>query len=174
METVTGLSGKPVEVVVDAAERAAQGLPEKIDSSEYHLGTAGTYLSEADSRIYDVRVAAEELAKRAAETDFKADYDRVAAGLKFIELQGLVLAEGYGWEDWFAKHVRGINIRTAQRYMRLARQDETPVKAASDGRFKSRAKDVAVGDDSTVSPEEPPQKPQGNARDHLGGSWRRL
>ena len=39
METVTGLSGKPVDVVVDPAERQARGLPEKIDSSEYHFGT---------------------------------------------------------------------------------------------------------------------------------------
>jgi hypothetical protein len=54
METVTGLSGKPVDVVVDPAERQARGLPEKIDSSEYHFGTAGPYLSEADKvrRVY--------------------------------------------------------------------------------------------------------------------------
>jgi hypothetical protein len=173
METVTGLNGKPVDVVVDPAERVAQGLPEKIDSSEYHLGTAGTYLSEADSRIYDVRKEAEALAERVVKAEFAVDYDRVAAGLKFIELQGLVLAEGYGWEKWFAGHVRGINIRTAQRYMRLARQDETLVKAASGGRFKSRAKDVAVGDDSTVSPEDAPTEASGEREESLSQSPRR-
>jgi hypothetical protein len=54
METVTGLSGKLVDVVVDPAERQTRGLPEKIDSSEYHFGIAGTYLSEADKvrRVY--------------------------------------------------------------------------------------------------------------------------
>jgi hypothetical protein len=136
-------------------------LPAKISLTEELLGTAAEFMSDADSRIYDVRVAAEALAERVVKAEFAVDYDRAAAGLKFIELQGLVLAEGYGWEGWFAKHVRGINIRTAQRYMRLARQDETPVKAASDGRFKSRAKGVSVGDDSTVSPEDAPTETSG-------------
>jgi hypothetical protein len=156
METVMGLSGKPVDVVVDPAERAAQGLPEKIDSSEYHLGTAGTYLSEADSRIYDVRKEAEALAERVVKAEFAVDYDRVAAGLKFMELQGLVLAEGYGWEDWFPKHVRGITIRTAYRYMSLARAPEPATADQPKGRFKSRAKDATVDPDSTVSGDETP------------------
>jgi hypothetical protein len=99
VETVTGLQGKPVDVVVDPAERQARGLPEKIDSSEYHFGTEATYLSEAESRIYDLRVEAEALAKRAGAAEFAVDYDRVAAGLKFIELQALVKAEGHDWED---------------------------------------------------------------------------
>jgi hypothetical protein len=124
VETVTGLQGKPVDVVVDPAERQARGLPEKIDSSEYHFGTEATYLSEAESRIYDLRVEAEALAKRAGAAEFAVDYDRVAAGLKFIELQKLVKAEGHDWEDWFPKQVRGVTIRTAYRYMALARAPE--------------------------------------------------
>ena len=110
METVMGLSGKPVDVVVDPAERAAQGLPEKIDSSEYHLGTAATYLSAAESRIYDLRKEAEALAERVVKAEYGVDRGRFEAGLKFIELQVAVLAEGHTWEDWFPKHVQGVNI----------------------------------------------------------------
>jgi hypothetical protein len=124
VETVIGLQGKPVDVAVDPAERQARGLPEKIDSSEYHFGTEATYLSEAESRIYDIRKEAEALAERAAKAEFAVDYDRAAAGLKFIELQALVKAEGHDWEDWFPKHVRGVTIRTAYRYMALARAPE--------------------------------------------------
>jgi hypothetical protein len=77
------------------------------------------FMTDADSRIYDLKTEAVELAKRAAETDFKADHDRVAAGLKFIELRAAVQAEGHGWEAWFPKHVHGVSLRTAQRYMAL-------------------------------------------------------
>ena len=95
METVTGLQGKPVDVVVDPAERQARGLPEKIDSSEYHFGTEATYLSEAESRIYDLRVEAEALAERVVKAEYGVDRGRFEAGLKFIELQAAVLAEGH-------------------------------------------------------------------------------
>ena len=124
METVTGLRGKPVDVVVDPAERQARGLPEKIDSSEYHFGTEATYLSAAETKIADLCGEAETLAKRAAAAEFGVDYDRAAAELKFIELKTAVQAEGHGWEEWFPKHVRGVTIRTAQRYMALARAPE--------------------------------------------------
>jgi len=133
VETVTGLQGKPVDVVVDPAERQARGLPEKIDSSEYHFGTEATYLSEAESRIYDIRIEAEALAKRAGAAEFAVDYDRVAAGLKFIELQAAVKAEGHDWEKWFPGHVQGVTIRTAYRYMALARVPErAPAPATAD------------------------------------------
>ena len=129
METVTGLQGKPVHVVVDPAERQARGLPEKIDSSEYHFGIEATYLSAAESRIYDIRKEAEALGNRAAAAEFAVDYDRYAAGLKFIELQALVRAEGHTWEDWYPKNVNGVDIRTAYRYMALAR---APAPATAD------------------------------------------
>jgi hypothetical protein len=133
METVTGLQGKPVDVVVDPAERAARGLPEKIDSTEYHFGTEATYLSAAETKISDLKAEAVALAKRAAAAEFGVDYDRAAAGLKFIELKAAVQAEGHGWEDWFPKHVRGVTIRTAQRYMALARAPErAPARATAD------------------------------------------
>jgi hypothetical protein len=133
LETVTGLQGKPVDVVVDPAERAARGLPEKIDSTEYHFGTEATYLSAAETKISDLKAEAVALAKRAAAAEFAVDYDRAAAGLKFIELKAAVQAEGHGWEEWFPKHVHGVTIRTAQRYMALARAPEcAPERATAD------------------------------------------
>jgi hypothetical protein len=168
METVTGLSGKPVDVVVDPAERQARGLPEKIDSSEYHFGTEATYLSEAESRIYDLRVEAEALAERVVKAEYGVDRGRFEAGLKFIELQAAVLAEGHTWEDWFPKHVQGVNIRTVYRYMALAREPEPIAKPASNGRFKSRAKGVEMVTDNTVSGDETPEETsQGSPRRKL-------
>ena len=47
---------------------------------------------------------------------------RHAAGLKFIELQALVKAEGHTWEDWYAKNVNGVD-----------HQDRLPLHGACEG-----------------------------------------
>ena len=42
-------------------------------------------------------------------------------------------AEGHTWEDWYPKHVHGVDIRTAYRYMALARAPErAPALATAD------------------------------------------
>jgi hypothetical protein len=163
VETVTGLQGKPVDVVVDPAERQARGLPEKIDSSEYHFGTEATYLSDAETKISDLKSEAVALALSVSKSEFGVDLGRFEAGLKFIELQVAALAEGHDWETWFSKHVSGVNIRTVYRYMALARAPEPTPKPASNGRFKSRAKDVLVATDSTVSDDEAPTETLGES-----------
>jgi hypothetical protein len=78
-------------------------------------------MSPAEIQIADLRDKAVELAERASKAEFAVDYDRAAAGLKFIELRAMVQATGQGWEEWFAKHVHRVSLRTAQRYMGLAR-----------------------------------------------------
>jgi len=113
-----------VDVVTDPAARKALGLPEKIDAGEMMTGTASAFLSNAETKIDDLRQEAVKLAKRAAAAEFAVDFDRVAAGLKFIELRAAVQAEGHSWEQWFARNVEGVSIRTAQRYMALATAPE--------------------------------------------------
>jgi hypothetical protein len=119
-----------VDVVTHPKARKALGLPEKIEAGEMLTGTASAFLSDGETAILDLTKEAETLAKRAAAAEFAADYDRVAAGLKFVELKAAVKAEGHNWTEWFPKHVRGVTIRTAQRYMELATAPErTPAPA---------------------------------------------
>ena len=113
-----------VDVVTHPEARKALGLPEKIDAGEMMTGTASAFLSNAETKIDDLLHEAVKLAKRAAAAEFAVDFDRVAAGLKFIELRAAVQAEGHSWEQRFARNVEGVSIRTAQRYMALATAPE--------------------------------------------------
>jgi hypothetical protein len=125
---ITDVSDRPIEtspkgeryVVVSfrEAEGKVIGTPDGVEVWEA--------MSPAEREIADLRDVAVELAERANKAEFAVDYDRHAAGLKFIALKALVLAEGHGWEDWYAKNVHGVNIRTARRYMALATRPEPP------------------------------------------------
>lgn len=68
----------------------------------------------------DIEALAKDVVKREAETALW----RFDLGLKFIELRELVQANGNNWTEWFPKHVHGVDIRTAYRYMALATRDE--------------------------------------------------
>ena len=128
---ITDVSDRPIEtspkgeryVVVSfrEAEGKVIGTPEGVEVWEA--------MTPAEREIAALRDAAVALGKRAAAAEFAVDYDRHAAGLKFIELQALVKAEGHTWEDWYAKNVNGVDIRTAYRYMALAR---APAPATAD------------------------------------------
>jgi hypothetical protein len=119
---VTDVSDRPIEtsdkgeryVVVSfqEAEGKVTGTPDGVEVWEA--------MSPAEMQIADLRDKAVELAERASKAEFAVDYDRAAAGLKFIELRAMVQATGQGWEEWFAKHVHRVSLRTAQRYMALA------------------------------------------------------
>jgi hypothetical protein len=128
---VTDVSERPIEtsdkgeryVVVSfqEAEGKITGAPEGVEVWEA--------MSPAEMQIADLRDKAVELAERASKAEFAVDYDRAAAGLKFIELRAMVQATGQGWEEWFAKHVHRVSLRTAQRYMALA---VAPERATAD------------------------------------------
>jgi hypothetical protein len=137
-----------VNVVTDPEARKALGLSEKIDTGEWMTGTAHTFQSETESRIDDIRHEAEKLAKRASAAEEAVDFDRVAAGLKFIELRAAVQAEGHSWEQWFVRNVNGVSIRTAQRYMTLATATERQPEAQP---IVSEAADVNTSDDNVSS-----------------------
>jgi hypothetical protein len=89
---VTDVSDRPIEtspkgeryVVVSFREAAGKvtGAPEGVEVWEA--------MTPAEMRIADLRDAAVALGKRAAAAEFAVDYDRAAAGLKFIELQEAV------------------------------------------------------------------------------------
>lgn len=112
---ITDVGDTPIEtsdkgeryVVVSFREAAGKitGAPDGVEVWEA--------MSPAEMRIADLRDAAVALGKRAATVEFAVDYGRAAAGLKFIELQEAVQAEGHSWEAWFRQHVQGVTIRTA-------------------------------------------------------------
>jgi hypothetical protein len=160
---VTDVGDRPIEtspkgeryVVVSFREAAGKvtGAPEGVEVWEA--------MTPAEMRIHEATKEAVELAERANKAEFAVDYDRHAAGLKFIALRALVKAEGHSWEDWYAKNVHSVNIRTARRYMALAIQPEPP-KTPQQGSVE------ATEDDSTghVSGES-------EAKETLGKSPRR-
>jgi hypothetical protein len=149
METVTGITGKPVDVVVDPVERQARGLPEKIDSSEYHFGTEAAYLSEADSRLYDATHAlikeAVELVSKAEKAEERSYKLRRDAGLKLVELHRIVREAGKAWDSWFREHVHGVSRATAYRYMAMASEpDLDPTEVQPDGAARQPGEPVAA------------------------------
>ena len=166
---ITDVSDRPIEtspkgeryVVVSFREAAGKvtGAPEGVEVWEA--------MSPAEREIADLRDVAVELAERANKAEFAADYDRVAAGLKFIELRAMVQATGASWEKWFVQNVHSVNIRTAQRYMALAsRPTETPAQPPSPTAEQPKA---ATGDDETtaVAPKETLGKRDGSPRKRL-------
>jgi hypothetical protein len=151
---VTDVSERPIEtsdkgeryVVVSfqEAEGKVIGTPEGVEVWEA--------MSPAEMQIADLRDKAVELAERASKAEFAVDYDRAAAGLKFIELRAMVQATEQGWEEWFAKHVHRVSLRTAQRYMALAVAPEKPLRTpreAAAGAVEAKAD----GTDDSVSPD---------------------
>jgi hypothetical protein len=164
---VTDVSDRPIEtspkgeryVVVSFREAAGNvtGAPEGVEVWEA--------MTPAEMRIHEATKEAVELAERANKAEFAVDYDRHAAGLKFIALRALVKAEGHSWEDWYAKNVHSVNIRTARRYMALAIQPEppkTPQQGSVDASLEA-TEDTAA---DTVSGES-------EAKETLGKSPRR-
>ena len=161
---VTDVGDRPIEtspkgeryVVVSFREAAGKvtGAPEGVEVWEA--------MTPAEMRIHEATKEAVELAERANKAEFAVDYDRHAAGLKFIALRALVKAEGHSWEDWYAKNVHSVNIRTARRYMALAIQPEPP-KTPQQGSVEA-TEDIAA---DTVSGES-------EAKETLGKSprWR--
>jgi hypothetical protein len=147
---VTDVSDRPIEtsdkgeryVVVSfqEAEGKVTGTPDGVEVWEA--------MSPAEMQIADLRDKAVELAERASKAEFAVDYDRAAAGLKFIALRALVKAEGHSWEEWYAKNVHSVNIRTARRYMALASGPEslgTP-QQGSVGATEDTAADTVSGE----------------------------
>ena len=150
---VTDVSDRPIEtsdkgeryVVVSfqEAEGKVIGTPDGVEVWEA--------MSPAEMQIADLRDKAVELAERASKAEFAVDYDRAAAGLKFIELRTMVQATGQGWEEWFAKHVHRVSLRTAQRYMALAVAPERATAGAVEATADQPEQDQ---NDTLASPAE--------------------
>jgi hypothetical protein len=163
---VTDVSERPIEtsdkgeryVVVSfqEAEGKVTGAPDGVEVWEA--------MSPAEMQIADLRDKAVELAERASKAEFAVDYDRAAAGLKFIELRAMVQATGQGWEEWFAKHVHRLSLRTAQRYMALA---VAPERATADRLEQDQ-------NDTLASPAEAgsEERSDGGGSKAKGAGWR--